>query len=181
MKNSCGSHLNQSPTINSFFGAVWSFFEGSYSGPYRWAKCCRPETGLRLLNSIRSAWVTCPPKSSARRLIDQLSRISDLQKDAFEQLNDDDLIGFGAVIAFLLQMGIRDEAGLKANLAGYRNTLIVEVAGKCGYQGTTCKAAEICELVQLALEAKPSKTNSISGAACSFFNSVCSAQRNLLR
>ena len=54
-------------------------------------------------------------------LIKQLSRISDLRKDIFEELNDEVLIGYGAVMAFLLQMGIRDEAGLKANLEDHRN------------------------------------------------------------
>ncbi len=87
-------------------------------------------------------------------LIHRLSLISNLQNDNFEKLNDDDLIGFGAVVAFLLEMGIRDKAGLKANLEDYRNTLIVEVAGNCGYDGGYLQGRRNLELVQLALEPK---------------------------
>ncbi len=96
-------------------------------------------------------------QAQRQRLVDQFSRISDLKKDIFGKLNDDDLIGLGAVMAFLLQMGIRDEAGLKANLKDYRNTLIVEVAGKCGYEGGYLQTLDNQQLVRLALEQKRTK------------------------
>jgi hypothetical protein len=91
-------------------------------------------------------------------LIDELSRLTGLAKAEFSALNDYDLIGRGLAIAFLLQMGIRDEAGLKkGDLDQHRNTLAVEVEGNCGYEVGYLKGLDNQQLVRLALE--PKRTN----------------------
>jgi hypothetical protein len=108
-------------------------------------------------------------------LIDELNRISDLPRGELDKLDDRDLVGRGAVTAFLLQMGIRDEAGLKSNpaepdlwkrtidcLEGCRNTLIVEVAGAAGYPGNP-QALDNHQLVRTALEPKTQNRFRVQG------------------
>jgi len=85
-------------------------------------------------------------------LITQLSQISGLSDDAFQNVHDFDLTGHGAVAAFLLQMGIRDEAGLKVNLERYRNALIPEVARNTGYDEASLRELNNQDLVQVALD-----------------------------
>ena len=101
-----------------------------------------------------------------QRLTDQLSRISglcnepdpDKKGDACNafKVNDYDLTGDGAVTAFLLQMGIRDEAGLKVDLEHYRNALmnalIPEVARNTGYDEASLRKLNNQDLVQVALD-----------------------------
>jgi len=83
-------------------------------------------------------------------LVDELSRISGLPKELFNTLDDYTLIGRGLATAFLLQMGLRDEASLGVTLDNDRNTLIVEVAGKCSYP--FLQGCHNQQLVGLALE-----------------------------
>jgi hypothetical protein len=71
------------------------------------------------------------PGDQRQALVKQLSRITHMPADSLSGLRDYDLIGRGAAIAFLLQMGIVNEGalGIDWSLDNYRNTLIVETAG----------------------------------------------------
>src|SRR5262249_45428169 len=117
------------------------------------------------------------PQDQREALVEQLSRIGNLPKEQINKLNDYNLIGYGAVVAFLLQVGIRGEEGLKCNAAdvsaepwkttegwleGCRNTLIVEVAGKAGYSGNP-QGLTNHKLVWTALEPKPENKFVIRG------------------
>ena len=93
---------------------------------------------------------TMSASSQRQALVDALCRISGQPKAGIEKLSDYDLAAQGAVTAFLLQMGIRGEAGLKGRLDDHRNTLIVEVAKNGGYPGG--QGLDNYQLVRRALE-----------------------------
>ena len=110
-------------------------------------------------------------------LIDELSRITGLAKAEFNTLNDYDLIGRGLAIAFLLQMGIQDEAALKVRWDDDRNTLIVEVAGKCGYDGTYLQGLDNQQLVRLALEPQPTNQFVLQGNLLDLRDRFCNVSK----
>jgi EAL domain-containing protein (putative c-di-GMP-specific phosphodiesterase class I) len=91
------------------------------------------------------------PGDQRQALVNQLSRITHRPADSLSGLRDYDLIGRGAAIAFLLQMGIvNEDLGIDWSLDNYRNTLIVETAG-LGYDGALQGLTDQ-QLVRLALE-----------------------------
>jgi len=71
----------------------------------------------------------------------------------FNSLKDNDLIGMGAVVAFLRATGIRDDSALKnMSVDQQLNILISELVNKTGMSGDKLKGMSRQELVQLGLE-----------------------------
>ncbi|WP_405183627.1 hypothetical protein [Nocardia sp. NBC_01377] len=71
-------------------------------------------------------------------LITELTNRTDQSVSHYQSLNDDDLAGAGAVLVFIRQAGIRDDAAIgKMSDDDLRNTLIVELAEFGGGQAHT--------------------------------------------
>jgi len=90
-----------------------------------------------------------------KALIVELSKRTIRPEGYFQDKKDDDLVGFGAVVVFLLKAGIRDDKWLKDNTDDdHRNILITVLAEtqRPGLQGMSNQ-----ELVQIGLQwfAKP--------------------------
>jgi len=85
-------------------------------------------------------------------LIDQLTQISNQPASYYSPLSDYTLIGDGAVLAFLLKQGVRDEGSLKTySDDDKRNTLIVGIAQHIA-KAENLQSMDNQQLVRLALE-----------------------------
>ena len=125
---------------------------------------------------------TMSAQDQRQALIDVLSRLTGFAQAEFSAVNDYDLIGHGLAVAFLLQMGIRDEAGLKkGDLDHHRNTLIVEVAGNCGYDGVYLQGLDNQQLVRLALQSKRTNHFVLRGNLLDLRDHFCSTSDMPLR
>jgi hypothetical protein len=81
-------------------------------------------------------------------LIVELSKHTNQPVGYFQGKKDDDLVGFGAMVVFLLKTGIRNDTWLKQNTDDdHRNILIYVLAPRPGLQGMSNQ-----ELVQIGLE-----------------------------
>ena len=91
-----------------------------------------------------------------RRLIKGLADYHHIPDGDFGKLSDYTLMGIGAEAAFVLEMGIRDEANLKTMTDDdIRNILIIEIGGHTGYDGPTLWGMDNQRLVRVALEPRP--------------------------
>ena len=86
-----------------------------------------------------------------KALIVELSKRSSRPEGYFQDKKDDELVGFGALVVFLLKTGIRDDNWLKQNTEDdHRNILIYVLTAETqrpGLQGMSNQ-----ELVQIGLE-----------------------------
>ena len=106
------------------------------------------------------------PAQQRQVLIDQLSGISGLPKELLGKLDDYGLIGRGAVTAFLLQAGIRDQAGLRVDgHRAYRNTLIRALAASNGFDVPSLEALDDQQLVRVAVAPSPTNKFVLRGGA----------------
>src|SRR4051812_38416662 len=90
-------------------------------------------------------------------LIVEMAGHSNQSISSYQALNDDTLAGVGAVMVFLREAGLRDDAALKTMSADdHRNTLIVEIDGQTG-MGSRLQGLSNMDLVLLGLgkEAQP--------------------------
>jgi hypothetical protein len=90
-------------------------------------------------------------------LIVEMVKHSSQSGSSYQALNDDTLAGAGAVMVFLREGGIRDDAALKTMSAdGQRNTLIVEIDGQT-HLGSRLQGLSNMDLVLVGLgkEAQP--------------------------
>src|SRR5260370_33822939 len=86
-------------------------------------------------------------------LIVELSKHTNQPVEYFQGFNNDDLVGKGAVVAFLRKAAIRDDAALKNMTDGdQRNTMVVENHNHTGTPTPQLQGMSNQDLVKMGLE-----------------------------